>query len=151
MKLNIRKAENRTDFSNLFEVRKKVYVEELNVPRELEFDEFDEKALHFIIEVNGIVIGTARLVVSGFDGNIGRVCLLKNFRRKGLGTKLIKSIIDYSIDIGLNRLIIEAKVEAVSFYEKIGFATDGIQYLEVGVPHRKMFLMLSKSTNRSKI
>ena len=144
MKLNIRKAVTRSDFSALFKLRKKVYVEELNVPSELEFDEYDETAFHFVVEIDELIVGTARLVISGFNGNIGRVCISKDFRRKGLGTKLIKSIIDVSIDIGLHRLIVEAKVKAIPFYEKIGFVADGNQYLEVGVPHKKMFLMLKK-------
>ena len=148
MNLNIRKAENSADFSKLFEARKKVYVDELDVPLELEFDEYDETAFHFVVEVDDFVVGTARLVVLGFDGNIGRVCILKNFRRKGLGTKLIISIIVASMDIGLDRLIVEAKVDALSFYEKIGFVTEGNEYLEIGVPHKKMFLMLKKSNNR---
>ena len=114
----------------------------------MEFDEYDETAFHFVVEVDDFVVGTARLVVLGFDGNIGRVCILKNFRRKGLGTKLIISIIEASMDIGLNRLIVEAKVDALSFYEKIGFVTEGNEYLEIGVPHKKMFLMLKKSNNR---
>jgi len=149
MKLNIRKAKNSSDLSNLFEVRKKVYVDELNVPIELEFDEYDETAFHFVVEVDDFIVGTARLVVLDNEGNIGRVCILKDFRRKGLGTKLITSIIHASINMGLDRLIVEAKINALSFYKKIGFVTEGNEYLEVGVPHKKMFLMLKKSNNRA--
>ena len=148
MKLNIRKAENSSDFSKLFEIRKKVYVDELDVPIQLEFDEYDETAFHFVVEVDDSIVGTARLVVLGNEGNIGRVCILKDFRRKGLGTKLITSIIEASMDIGLDRLNVEAKVDVLSFYEKIGFVTEGNEYLEVGVPHKKMFLMLKKSNKR---
>ena len=149
MKLNIRKAKNSSDFSKLFEIRRKVYVDELNVPIELEFDEYDKTAFHFVVEVDDFIVGTARLVMLGFDGNIGRVCILKEFRKKGLGTKLMTSIIHASTNMGLDRLIVEAKVDALSFYKKIGFVTEGNEYLEVGVPHKKMFLMLKKSNNRT--
>jgi predicted GNAT family N-acyltransferase len=151
MKLNIRKVNNSSDFFKLLEVRKKVYVDELNVPIELEFDEYDETAFHFVVEVDDIVVGTARLVALDNEGNIGRVCILKDFRRKGLGTKLITSIINASMNMGLDRLTVEAKVDALPFYEKMGFVNEGNEYLEIGVPHNKMFLILEKSGNRVKL
>jgi predicted GNAT family N-acyltransferase len=142
MEFVFREAQTSSDFFKLFKLRNKVYVEELNVPKEIEFDEYDKIALHFIVEFKDITIGTARLVVLGKKGKIGRVCILKEYRKKGIGTKLIKSIIKTAKKIGLEKLIVEAKVKALPFYEKIGFHSEGNEFLEVGIPHKKMSLSI---------
>jgi predicted GNAT family N-acyltransferase len=143
MELVFKQAKTSSDFFKLFEIRKKVYVDELNVPKEIEFDEYDKTALHFIVEFEDIVIGTARLVVLDKQGKIGRVCILQEYRKKGIGTKLIKSIIKTAKKLGLEKLIVEAKLKALPFYEKIGFHSEGNEYKEVGIPHKRMYLLLT--------
>jgi predicted GNAT family N-acyltransferase len=76
MELCIKKAETSDEISKLTKVRKKVFVEEQNVPPELEIDECDKDATHFIVMYNNEIIGTARLVISENKGKIGRMCVL---------------------------------------------------------------------------
>jgi predicted GNAT family N-acyltransferase len=56
-------------------LRKKIFVEELNVPLELEVDEYDCNAIHFVAVVKRQIIATARLIVSENKGKVGRFCV----------------------------------------------------------------------------
>lgn len=145
MELIIKKTENSKDIQKLLEVRKIVFIDEQNVPPELEIDEHDKSAIHFVVLYNHDIIGTARLVISDKKGKIGRMCILRELRGKGFGLKLMNKIIEYSKDIGLEYLYLESQVHAIPFYEKIGFIVKGKEYMDAGIPHKKMFMILKDS------
>ena len=142
MKFRIRRIKNNIEFLKLLEIRQKVFVDELNVPPNLEFDGFDDDAIHFVILINDQISGGARLVITGNNGKISRVGILKEFRKKGFGIELMKSIIDFAKGVKLNELNVDAKVIALSFYEKLGFISKGKEFLDAGVLHKKMFLKI---------
>lgn len=145
MVLIIRKTENKKEIFNILYLRKIVFIDEQNVPTELEIDEYDKCATHFIVLNNDEVIGTARLVISNRIGKIGRMCILKEYRNKGIGSKLINNIIEYSKNIGLEYIYLNAQINAIPFYEKNGFIIKGHEFMDAGIPHKKMFMMLDDS------
>lgn len=145
MGLIIRKAENSLEISKLLNIREIVFVHEQNVPRELEIDEHDKCAIHFIVLNEDDIIGTARLVISDKKGKIGRMCILKEYRSKGIGSKLINKIIEYSKTIGLKYLYLNAQKNAISFYKKNGFIVKGYEFMDAGIPHKRMLMMLGDS------
>ena len=76
---------------NILRIREKVFIQEQAVPRYIEVDGKDSECIHFLIFIESIPIGTARIKM---DGKIERVSILKNHRRKGLGYQLMKFIIN---------------------------------------------------------
>ncbi len=50
------------DFDKCLALRFAVFVDEQNVPIELERDEYDDTALHLLGEIGGVPMGTARIV-----------------------------------------------------------------------------------------
>ena len=57
-------------------IRTTVFIEEQNVPEELEWDEYDDTSTHFLAYYNDTPVGTARLLK---DGHIGRMAILKDY------------------------------------------------------------------------
>lgn len=145
MGLIIRKTENKKEIFKSLYLRKIVFIDEQNVPTELEIDEYDKCATHFIILNDDEVIGTARLVISDKKGKIGRMSILKEYRNRGIGSKLINKIIEYSKNIGLEFLYLNAQINAIKFYEKNGFSVKGQEFMDAGIPHIKMFMVLNDS------
>lgn len=145
MGLIIRKIENKKELFKSLYLRKIVFIDEQNVPTELEIDEYDKCATHFIILNDDEVIGTARLVISDKKGKIGRMCILKEYRNIGIGSKLIDKIIEYSINVGLEYLYLNAQINAIPFYEKKGFSIKGQEFMDAGILHKKMCRMLDDS------
>ena len=121
-------------------VRERVFIEEQRVPRELEWDEWDEASDHAIAcDAAGKAIGTARLLP---DGRIGRMAVLKERRGKGVGAALLRAMLDRARERSMTRAVLHAQVQAAGFYRRFGFRERGEEFLEAGIPHVEMTLDL---------
>jgi len=89
-----------------FEVRRQVFIKEQNIPEDLEFDTYDREALHMVVKDVERVIGTARvLFLTANQAKLERMAILKPFRRKGVGRRLI-----YYLNEELNKRQVEQVV-----------------------------------------
>lgn len=150
VRLTIRIAEKQEDFFRLIRLREEVFVIEQGVPLEIELDDADDRAIHFVAISGREVVGTARLVVKGKSGRgksgrgksgkIGRMAVRKDWRGKGIGTALIDFIKDVARRRGITPLYLHAQTPAVLFYTRMGFTTTGAPFVEAGIAHRKMVL-----------
>src|SRR5437016_1716550 len=121
MSLRIRPLATDSDRSDCYSVRYKVFVEEQNVPVEEEIDALDETAQHFVVEDDGAIIGTARLVIQpDGTGKIGRVALLKEYRGRGIGRELLLHVMGNGFH-HCQTLVLDSQVSAIPFYEQLGF------------------------------
>lgn len=121
-------------------VRVEVFVQEQGVPVELEMDEHDAAAKHWVaLNADGRVVGTARVVVKD-DGTwkIGRVAVLKPWRGKGVGAAVMREIMRAAFAAGAPGAYLESQTHAKSFYEKLGFVAEGPEFDEAGIPHVAM-------------
>ena len=123
-------------------LRRTVFIEEQNVPEDLEVDGLDPTALHLLATQEGRPVGTARLLVKGATGKIGRVCVLREERGRGIGAALIRKAVEELRDLGLETARLGSQVHAIPFYEALGFAAEGPVYDDAGIPHRDMTLTL---------
>ena len=116
-----------------------VFVDEQQVPADLEADEYDAAALHLLLLDEETVIGTARIVDKG-DGRakIGRVAIIKEYRGRGLGDLLMRETLQIAKTQGYTSAILDAQTYAIPFYEKLGFAPQGPEFDDAGIPHRHM-------------
>ncbi len=116
-------------------IRQQVFVDEQQVPAELEWDADDASATHFLLLADDEPAGTARLLA---DGHIGRVAILPQWRGHGLGERLMLHVMAHAEAQGLSPLILSAQVHALPFYERLGFTVSSDEYMEAGIPHREM-------------
>ena len=119
----------------LREIRQKVFIEEQNVAPELEWDDQDPLAIHFLLTHEQRELGTARLLS---DGHIGRVALLPEARGKGWGHLLMQAVMDYAQRQGMTQLELSAQTHALGFYQSLGFTVCSDVYMDVGIPHQSM-------------
>lgn len=131
--------------SRAFPIRKAVFIEEQNVPEELELDEFDPQALHALLQFDQQWIGTARLVdLAKGQAQIGRMAVLAQYRRQGFGKQILEEMILAARQKGVTSLVLHSQVNAIPFYGKLGFIAQGPIYDEAGIPHRNMMMELQK-------
>lgn len=116
-------------------IRTIVFIEEQNVPVELEWDEFDETCVHVIAETKGDSIATGRLLNSG---QIGRMAVLKAYRNMGVGSKILEKLLLIAKSMKMKTVFLNAQIDAVGFYQKFGFIEEGGVFNDAGIPHRKM-------------
>ncbi len=129
------------DPTSCYCLRHAVFVKEQNVPEELERDDLDATAIHLLATVDGKPVGAARIVLMQDTGKIGRVCVLKDQRGTGLGAALIRQALDLLRETpGITRAALGAQIDALGFYEKLGFAPYGAVFDDAGIDHRMMEL-----------
>jgi predicted GNAT family N-acyltransferase len=80
--------------------------------------------------------GTGRLLP---DGHIGRMAVLPEFRRSGVGGLILQRLIDAARERGHRRIELSAQAYVESFYQRHGFIREGSIYLEAGIEHVKMW------------
>ncbi len=132
----IRPADWGTDRKLLRALREEVFIREQSVPVDLEWDEFDEHSRHVVAIADGIPIGTGRLLA---DGHIGRMAVLRDWRRRGVGSALLSALMDAARELGMSRVMLNAQIRALPFYLSHGFRAEGEQFLDAGIPHRRMW------------
>lgn len=128
-------------------VRLAVFVQEQGVPLALELDAWDAPSLHAIArDGRGAVIGTARLLP---DGHIGRMAVYAQARGRGVGTALLRRLMEVARTRGLEQVLLSAQVHAVPFYERLGFAVCSAPYPDAGIAHVDMRCTLSHSQTQA--
>ncbi len=137
----IRRAEAR-DMAAVLDIRARVFIEEQGVAAADERDGLDAEAIHLIAFVDGEPVGTARLLIKGDTGRIGRVAVLADRRGCGLGKALMHAALDELRRQGLARAGLGSQTHAIGFYEALGFEAAGPEYFDAGIPHREMVLSL---------
>lgn len=127
------------DIATCQHLRRVVFIEEQGVSEADEVDGLDGSAIHLLALDGAEPVGTARLLVKGAVGKIGRVCVLPVARGTGLGAALIRSALDVLRDQpGVTEAYLGSQSHATGFYEKLGFAVEGEEFMDAGIPHRHM-------------
>ncbi|WP_069383481.1 GNAT family N-acetyltransferase [Halomonas caseinilytica] len=122
------------------DIRRRVFIDEQDVPPEEEWDGRDAECRHFLaLDDTGKALGTARLLP---DGHIGRVAVLQDARGLGIGLALMKAAIASAQRRGDTSVALAAQIQALPFYERLGFQAHGDTFLDAGIPHRNMTLFL---------
>ncbi|AUM73162.1 GNAT family N-acetyltransferase [Paracoccus jeotgali] len=136
------KIELTRDLDTCRALRRQVFIQEQNVSEAEEWDGLDATALHLLAWDDARPVGTARLLIAGDSAKIGRVCVLRDMRGRGIGAQVMRAAIEVLRERGLRRAKLASQTHALAFYEKLGFVAYGPEYPDAGIPHRDMVLEL---------
>ena len=132
-------------------VRRAVFIVEQGVPEREEIDEHDgdpagvTTAVHVLARLHGRPVATGRLLLDNPPGahvHIGRVAVLAGLRRQGVGRALMQALQDEARRRGFAGITLAAQLQALPFYERLGYAARGDIFLDAGIEHRWMDLRL---------
>lgn len=123
------------------QIRKQVFVKEQHVPIELEVDQDEAHAIHFVLYEEEQPLATLRLLpIDEEKIKLQRMAVLKEARQKQLGKQLILFAEHFAKEQGFSFITLGAQQTAIPFYEKIGYHSEGEPFMDAGIPH----LMMSK-------
>ena len=123
--------------------RCEVFIQEQKIVCEEEIDGVDDKCVHLFLEEEGKIAAYCRIVPKGIGYeyiSIGRVLVLKEFRRKGIAQEMLDIAVDYiKENFEDEKIVLSAQVYAKGLYESVGFMGINEVYEEAGIPHMKMY------------
>ena len=135
-KIEIIRVDRDAEYEVMFEIRRIVFQEEQAVPEEIEVAD-DHVAHHYLALYEGVPVGTARWRITLFGKvKLERFAVLQDYRGKGLGTALVQAVlrdVPRTLPVYLN-----AQMEAVPFYEQLGFQREGETFWEAEIEHQRM-------------
>lgn len=119
-------------------IRVNVFVEEQGFNDE--FDSIDETAFHLVGYIDGVPVATTRFFYENDPKvwHIGRVAVLKEYRKKGLGKMMMERAEKEIKALGGKICELSAQVRASEFYSLCGYRAEGEEYLDEYCPHIKM-------------
>ncbi|AOW13304.1 4-hydroxybenzoyl-CoA thioesterase [Hydrogenophaga crassostreae] len=126
-------------------IRSAVFVEEQQIPKELEWDAADADAVHAVAYNRmGLAVATGRLLPGALPGQakIGRMAVNRVLRGGQLGRRVLDALLDAARARGDQRVVLHAQRTAEGFYDRLGFVREGVPYEEAGIPHITMGLKL---------
>jgi len=113
-----------------------IFVGEQNVPPGIELDDLDAKCVHAVaFDVDNKPIGTGRLLP---DGHIGRMAVVKEWRRRGIGAEILEALMAEARRRGHKEVVLSAQLQAAEFYRNHGFVAEGKVFEEAGILHQHM-------------
>ncbi|AOT08038.1 GNAT family N-acetyltransferase [Pseudoalteromonas luteoviolacea] len=120
----------------LRQIRERVFVCELHLPKQVEFDQHDKTADHVLIrDENDQAVGTGRLCS---DGLISRIAIVKDHRNRQAYQSLIGYLADLAQQKGLEDVFVQCILDEVPTFLKSGFSKQGGVFMEAGIPRQRL-------------
>lgn len=131
------------EFYEIAKARYEVFACEQHIFEENDFDDTDKVSYHVFSYDNDKIVAYLRIIPKEFshyeNTGIGRVLVLKEYRRSGLAKKMVDFAIDFITEtLKEDSISLSAQEYISSLYEKCGFIAVSDVYLEVGIPHVEM-------------
>lgn len=132
---------NEEQYGQALAIRKTVFVEEQEVPIEIEIDENEHVATHVLAyddKGNPVATGRIRPYAEGV-GKMERIAVLQEVRNgHGFGRMVMNKLEEIGRELGFRKFVLEAQTHAEKFYEKLGYQTISEPFWEAGILHVKM-------------
>lgn len=117
-------------------IRETVFIEEQKF--KIEFDDTDDIATHIVMYLDNQPVGCCRLYKQENEYHIGRIAVLKPYRGKGYGEKIVLNAERVAKEKGADSISLSAQVRASGFYEKLGYKKHGEIYFDEYCEHIAM-------------
>jgi len=128
------------EYAQAAELRYEMLYAHLGLPRSLIEDSDGRRYVHIAAFEDERVVGYARIHLEGGDSQVYQVCVGEDRRGLGMASALMRELASLAVRKGRTEISLHARTHAIGFYEKLGFAAEGEEFLSprTGTPHRVM-------------
>jgi len=135
---------NSEEFEEAIEIRYNELFKDKNLPKSITVDDLDKTSIHCIAKYGEQVIGYGRLSIDGDKGKISQMAVKKEYQKKGVGRKIVLTIVEKAKELKIPHLYMAARVHVIGFYEKLGFHVTGEIFPSkiTQIPHKTMVMDL---------
>ena len=88
----------------------------------------DNSTVFFLAKVDDKTVGYGGMYTVLDEGYVTNIGVLPEYRKNGIGTKIVNKLIDFSIEKSLSFISLEVRVSntvAINLYKKMGFEEKG--------------------------
>ena len=134
LKIEVLRAEAEWQRASAYSVRIQGMNRQHHIPLRDEFDEHDGDGTKYIVLLDdGYPVATCRFYEIGAESVIlGRVVVLPEYRGRKLGRRVVEEAERWIRELGYREIVIDSRIVAVPFYEKLGYASGGDTVLKSG-------------------
>ena len=132
MKIRILAPATSEEFESYYNLRWQVLREPWGQTKGSERDKEDEVSHHRMIidETTGDAVAVGRLQFNtDEEAQIRYMAVAENFQGQGIGSKIVVALEDIALEKGANRIILQARENALKFYRKNGYEIIEKSYL----------------------
>lgn len=124
--IKVVRAEELWQQAGAYYVRIQAMAKKHHITLRQEFDEHDSPETKYIVLLDEeFPVATCRFFALDEEhAEIGRVVVLPEYREQGLGRKVIEEAEKWLAELGFRTAVVESRIEAVGFYEKLGYKKD---------------------------
>lgn len=139
--ISVEQVRNDEQYQQALAIRTAVFIQEQQVPAELEVDEYEQVATHVVAyDEAGTPVATGRILPYGDGiGKMQRIAVSKIARTGGYGRAVMNKLEEIGRELGYTQFMLEAQTHAEGFYEKLGYRTVSTEpFLDAGIWHVRM-------------
>lgn len=137
--MKIKIVQNQKMMNQALKIREVVFINEQKVPLSEEVDEYETQSTHFLVyNLKNKPIATCRTRIYQDKVKIERVCVLKLYRGKKIGEKLMIYAEKEAQNQGYKGTILAAQAQVVTFYQKLGYQICSDVFIDANIEHYLM-------------
>lgn len=137
--MKIKTVQNQKMMNHALKIREAVFINEQKVPLSEEVDEYDTTSTHYLVyNLKNKPIATCRTRSYQNKLKIERVCVLKPYRGKKVGERLMIYAETEAKKQGFKGTILSSQTHAVPFYQKLGYQICSEPFIDANIEHYLM-------------
>lgn len=131
-------------YKEAVEIREQLFFKNMENSLDLINDDFESEGIHLVCLNEDKVIGTGRLNIEKEISMISQMAIKSSYQKQGIGAKILKELIRFSIEKGISKIELSARETAIAFYKKFNFEPMGDKYPseKTGIIHQSMALKI---------
>lgn len=134
-KIIIEKAKSTNHLADVIAIRTEVFIQEQNIAVQDELEKDNYLFQHYVLYYNNNKATTARMRKINDYYIIGRVAVLKEYRKLGLGKKIVDFIHQEIKTLNGTKAIVHAQTKVQNFYQNLGYIQTSDIFYEANIPH----------------
>ena len=136
----IKPPESKKEWQNYFIFRWELLRKPLGMSKESLEDDIEDSSYHLMgINDENDVIASGRVHFNNKkEAQIRYMAVKDSYKRKGIGSEIVIRLEDYATSKGAERMVLNARENALSFYLSLGYIEKGPYKSDTGIPHSKM-------------
>ena len=137
------------DFKQVIDLRFNILFKPYSKIDKYNYDELDDVSFHLIALSNDRVVGYSRITNINGKGKITNVVVDTEYIKRGIGLEMLKRHIIKAEMNDINYLYLNARLDTVNFYNKVGFKCKGSTFLseKSGLMLQEMYYNIEPSNN----